>query len=239
MFRHLQISNTWLDDFIHTIYPLQCNACGKMLVKYEDLICTHCRYHLPYTNFHLNPSDNALLIRLAGLSDIRLGMSMLYFQKEGRVQNILHNLKYNDTPQLGYLLGKWYGAKLTEHGFNLEFDAIIVIPLHKTKLKKRGYNQSEWIAKGLSEQMNIPIWEQALIKTKATQSQTRKSRKQRLLNIKDSFITNPKYDFESKRLLIIDDVLTTGATISTAIKVIQEKKCTDISVVTLAFAVES
>jgi ComF family protein len=159
--------------------------------------------------------------------------SLLFYKKGNMTQNILHHLKYKGNKELGRFLGQYYGTKLIEKEAYKKIDVIIPIPLHQKKLKKRGYNQSEWIAIGLSEAMGIPCNTTTLIRTNFTETQTKKSRIDRWENVKNVFQIIDENSIKGKHILICDDVLTTGATMEAAIKQILEIEKTLVSVVTL------
>src|ERR1700758_4083263 len=153
----------WLTDFGALIYPRVCIACGNALFKHEHLVCNLCYVSLPKTNFHLN-LDNPVQKIFYGRADVKLASSFLLFQKKGSVQKMLHALKYKSKPEVGHLLGKWYGADLKKSNSFSGCDFIIPVPLHKKRLRKRGYNQSEYFARGLGEELNIPVLNDVLLK---------------------------------------------------------------------------
>ena len=162
--------------------------------------------------------------------------SFLFYKKENQVQKILHHLKYNGAKEIGFFLGNIYGTQLIEHEKWKTIDMIIPIPLHKKKEKKRGYNQSEWIAKGLSLGMQIPYYSNILIRSEFTETQTKKSRFHRWENVKEVFQLANSDALTNKHVLICDDVLTTGATLEAAIQKLQAAPFVKVSVVTLATA---
>ena len=129
------------------------------------------------------------------------------------VQGLIHELKYNGRKELGACLGRWYGHDLKSSDLFAGVDAVVPVPLHPRKMRKRGYNQSAWIAKGLAESLGIPCLEDALLRVKYTETQTRKSRYARWENVKDIFAVNPKNKLVGKHVLLVDDIITTGATI--------------------------
>ncbi|HLT08850.1 MAG TPA: ComF family protein [Cyclobacteriaceae bacterium] len=167
---------------------------------------------LPVTHYHLRPEDNDLKSKLLGLTDVRKVMSFLRFTKRGVSQKILHQLKYKNKPELGNLLGRIYGRTLSET-FGPAWDMVVPVPLHALKYKKRGYNQSERFAQGLSESLNIPVVNR-LHRTKFTTTQTNKSRWQRWENVEAVFEVSSPAEVAAKDILLVDDVMTTGATLA-------------------------
>jgi ComF family protein len=162
--------------------------------------------------------------------------SFLFYKKGNQVQKILHHLKYNAGKEIGVFLGNIYGNQLIQNEKWKTVDLIIPIPLHKKKEKKRGYNQSEWIAKGLSAGMKIPYNNNLLIRSDFTETQTKKSRFQRWENVKDVFQLTDIEILKNKHIIICDDVLTTGATIEAAINKLAIVSSIKISIITLATA---
>jgi len=172
-------------------------------------------YHLPITDFHQD-KNNQTAKQLWGKLDFQYAMSMLYLAKSSRVEQLLYRLKYGNQPEIGEFLGKYYGKMLQEAGILNTVDLIIPIPLHRSKLRLRGYNQSSQFAKGLSKAGGIPWTDRVLIRKKATVSQTKKSRTERYENVEDVFVLRDAGALENKHVLLVDDVLTTGATICSA-----------------------
>ena len=175
-------------------------------------------------------NDNAFYRKLQGRIPVKYVMSFLKFVKAGRVQHILHELKYNNKPELGRLLGKTYGTELKSSGYENAFDLIVPIPLHPVKRKRRGYNQSEEFGKGLAEVLGMECSEQYLSRGSVTESQTKKSRLRRWENVRDVFhATNPEA-LNGRRILLVDDVVTTGATLEAAAIRLLDAGCSELSI---------
>lgn len=132
----LLLKNTLLEDFIALIFPNTCIACGNSLYKGEEQLCTNCRFELPVTQFHLD-TENALKIKFAGRIPLKYSLAYLIFRKDSKVQKILHELKYRNNQEIGEFLGHWYGDILVNHHIHQDFDLILPIPLHISKLYKR------------------------------------------------------------------------------------------------------
>jgi ComF family protein len=221
-------------DLISLLFPNLCNGCGRPLFGGEDLICTACLFDLPYTDFHLF-DDNRVAKQLWGRLPLNVAMAMLYFKKANRVQNLMHNLKYNNKTDLGVLLGKLLGDRLIEHEKYRSADLIMPVPLHKKKLRSRGYNQSYFIASGAAEILGITLSVTHLLRTEATESQTKKSRYTRYENMQSVFAIANAEDLTGKHILLIDDVLTTGATLEACGNELLKNGAAKISIATLAF----
>jgi len=225
----------WLDALLHLFYPPQCTACREVLNADEKYICLNCKYLLPHTGFHKrqdNPMEKVFLGRVA----IEAASAFLYFEAGGKVQNLLHYIKYKGMKEAAAEVGEWYGEELTDSRLN-NIDVIIPVPLHKSKIIKRGYNQSEWFAKGLAKGMNKPIDASSLMKIRKTESQTKKTRLQRQVNVAESFAVKNISALTNKHIMLVDDIITTGATLEACTQTLLALNCgIKISIATIAFA---
>ncbi len=229
------IKRGYFQDFISLFFPELCVGCNKNLFKNEHIICTNCIYHLPYTNFH-EDDKNKVAKQLWGRFPFVQAGAYLYFRKGSKVQNIMHQLKYNNKPETGFKMGELYGHSLKKSPNWQLPDMIIPVPLHPKKLKKRSYNQSEYIANGMASALEIPVLTHHLIRAADTSTQTRKSRFARYENLKEAFkIKNPE-QFHQKHILLVDDVITTGATLESCSLVLLELENVKISIAAIAFA---
>jgi ComF family protein len=217
-----------VEDSVSLFFPRYCAGCEDALVKGEELVCTKCLLEMPKSNYHLDP-ENAFYRKLKGRIDIRFVLSFFKFTKAGKVQHLLHALKYKNKPELGVLLGAMYGSDLKKAGFASEFDMIVPVPLHTFKKRRRGYNQSEEFGKGLSAALEIPCISTGLERKYMTTTQTRKTRLKRWQNVRDVFSVSEEGEIAGKRVLLIDDVVTTGATLEAAGKVILDAGCSQLS----------
>lgn len=228
---------TALADFVSLIFPQVCLACEEPLARGEDHICTGCRALFPYTDYHkLPPNDNPLARKFWGKLPVRHSLSYLRFLRRGRVQHLLHQLKYQGQRDIGRVLGRWYGAELSDFGLATEFDLIVPVPLHPRKLAKRGYNQSDSFAEGLAQSMNVPWSATALRRTEHTTSQTSKNRAERWQNVAEVFEVATSESILDKRVLIVDDVLTTGATLEACAAALLAAGGREVSIATIACA---
>jgi len=192
-----------------------CYACERPLTQQESYICFDCLGQMEPTHFDLHPTENELFYRLAGRVPLAGAASLYYFDKAGRLQTLMQALKYEDAPQIGLQLGKILGQQLRNSRFAGEVDSLIPVPLHSSKQRKRGYNQAEYIARGISDQLGIPVRNDLLFRIQKTASQARKAGRARWENVAHAFEAFPN---QPKSVLIIDDVITTGATLEACMR---------------------
>jgi ComF family protein len=222
-------------DFISLIFPVSCNACGNILYKGERLICTYCRYHLPKTNFHLQ-KDNPVARHFWGKLTIESAAAFYFFNKGEKVQNLIHMLKYKHQKEIGVLIGELYGYELAKSELFKNIDIIIPVPLHLSKKFKRGYNQSDLFAKGLSNAFKKEVDYNQLYKIRASATQTKKSRFARWENVNQVFHLRNSSALENKHILLVDDVITTGSTLETCATVLLQATGSKVSIATIACA---
>lgn len=223
----------YLKAFVHLIFPHVCASCQLPLGKYERHLCTTCTLNLPLTGFH-NISDNGVEKSFWGRIPIQQATAWWFFEKGSSAQQIIHHIKYHAEKELAVYMGKLFGHDLLNTPF-AHCDVIVPVPLHENKMLKRGYNQAQLIAQGISQITNIPIVNNALLRLENTKSQTRQNRIDRWENIKNAFVLHDEYAVKNKHVLIVDDVLTTGATIEAVGNQLLQA-CSKISVATLAWA---
>mgnify|MGYP001048170504 CR=1 FL=1 len=227
---------SFISDIGNLIFPNSCLACEKELSRFENHICSFCQEELSLTNFHLftepTPTDKLFWGRV----EVSATYSHLFFEKNKSSQTILFNLKYKDQPELGVYFGRMIAENLKQMSAFSSIDALIPVPLHHKKEFIRGYNQSEVLAIGISEELNVKMDKTTITRTKHSDSQTKKSRFQRWDNVNEIFKISSKID-SYKHIVLVDDVITTGSTLESIILAIR-KKNPDIliSVVTLAVA---
>lgn len=223
------------NDFIALIYPRNCITCGNSLYKHENMVCNHCFVTLPKSNFHTE--ENSELERVfAGRVPVIKAGSYYLFEKSGKVQKLLHSIKYKSNKALAEQLGIWYAQSLKDCKEISQADVIIPVPLHPKKQKQRGFNQSEEFARGLSKEFNIPVNTQNLIRNQFTDTQTRKKKFERWENVKDKFELKDAGQLENKTVLLVDDVITTGATIDACYEALKNVPGVKVSVLSLAYA---
>lgn len=224
---------SFIADFVALFYPQVCPACNGQLLAGEDFICTFCQLSLPYTHFetqHPNPVEQMFWGRI----NIEAAAAYLFFRQGNATRRIMHRIKYSGEKELAQYLGRQMGQNLKNNPRFAGIDAIIPIPLHKTKQRKRGYNQSEWFAKGLAEKLDTPLLTDVLLKTTATKSQTTKNRWQRWLNMGHQFTIHHPEKIKDKHILLVDDIITTGATLEACANALQQQTNCKISIATMA-----
>lgn len=224
----------WISDLTKLLFPNNCFLCKQDLIPGEKQICTACLACLPQTNFHEH-ADNALSQKLKGRISFERAIAMYYFNAEGKMQEVLHEIKYRNNEHLAIYLGELLANKMKR--VFADVDVIVPVPLHEARITERGYNQSELLAQGLSEQWSIPIMTQAVKRTKNTETQTHKTRSERVENMKNAFVWETQIN--NKHILIIDDVVTTGSTIESLVLALPTEGQNKISILSLAAAIES
>ncbi len=208
----MKFANSYAADFISLIFPRLCAACNGSLVSNEAILCTDCLYNLPYTNFHLQP-DNIVARQFWGKLNLEAAYALFYFNKGGNVQNMVHRFKYDGVQQIGVLLGEIAAGQLMQNEIFNSVDIIIPVPLHKNKLRKRGFNQSACFADGLAKKSNAKVELDNLIRLIATETQTKKTRFSRYENMKEVFGMQHPERLVNKHILLVDDIVTTGSTL--------------------------
>jgi ComF family protein len=217
---------------LDTLYPHLCGACGNMITLKQSGLCVPCEFELPVTNYYEMPKNPVEKI-FWGRLKLERAASFLIFNKLGMTQKLIHELKYNNNQELGVFLGKKMGATLLNSAFVQGVDAIIPMPLHPQKQAIRGYNQCELIATGLSEILGIPSLSKDVIRKKNTKTQTLLSRTARWSNVDGIFNVTAPESLNDKHLLLLDDTVTTGATIESLGRCILNKTNCKLSVLTL------
>ena len=226
------------DDLLSLLFPRSCYACDGAMARGESYICTNCSVKLPYTEAHLHGAtvQNPLQRRFWGKVPVRFAFAYLHFMPKGRVQRLLHKLKYKGAHELGEHLGQRYGSLLSDHRYPAQFDLVVPVPLHHSKLRRRGYNQADSFAKGLAEAMQLPHQSTALHRAVATSTQTSKSRFDRWQNVEQVFRVPKPELVHGKRVLLVDDVMTTGATLEACAVALLAAGAAEVSVATIAAA---
>ncbi len=225
----------FLNHLINLFYPQVCPACGTLLMHNEEIVCLSCRYLLPKTLYEKN-ADNPLAQMFYGQVNLHAVTAEFFFSKTGKVQHLLHQLKYEGNKDAGIFLGQQLGESIKDAELFRGIDYIIPIPLHPKKEHLRGYNQSYVIAQGVEDKTAIPIMKDCLYRKVFTSTQTKKSREERWENVKDIFDVKNGERLKGQHVLLIDDVLTTGATLLAAANTLSQIPDIKISVATAACA---
>jgi ComF family protein len=232
----MKLGNSYLADFINLLFPKLCQACRANLLGTEQLICTNCLYNLPYTNFHLQP-DNIVARQFWGKIDLQHVHALLYFEKGGKVQHLIHQFKYKNMPAIGNKLGQLTGEQLKQIDGLKSVDYIIPVPLHKSRLRERGYNQSTHFAIGLSDKLPALVEEHNLIRVVKTATQTHKSRFARFENMQEVFVVKNPERLNGKHVLLVDDIVTTGSTLEACAQQLLKIPGLKLSITAIAYAV--
>lgn len=231
MKKSLRFFGTLFDLF----FPNLCVVCSDSLMQDEELMCLHCIHSIPRTNYHLL-IDNPVEKRFWGKVSVFRGTSFFYFQKGSPYRKLLHELKYKGNKEIGEKLGRIAAIDLMQSDDFQTIDLILPVPLHPAKLKKRGYNQSEYIANGLSKVLGKPVENNLLIRIRENETQTKKNVFERFENTFDIFKCNSPEKLKGKHILLVDDVLTTGSTLEACVCAIQQAPEVRVSIFTLAIA---
>ncbi|HMQ00351.1 MAG TPA: ComF family protein [Cyclobacteriaceae bacterium] len=224
----------WL-DFISLFFPMTCTGCDEALLGTEEILCSKCLANLPKTFFVSQPTNNSLYTRLMGRVELKHAYAYLYFTKGGMVQHMLHRLKYHGRKDVGHKLGLILADEIKKQLPNHAYDLIVPVPLHETRLRRRGFNQSTCFAEGISAGLQIPYNEKALKRVTPTQTQTKRSRIKRWDNVKEVFLIENKEELKNKNVLLVDDVVTTGATLEACAHELL-KHAASVSIATIATA---
>lgn len=223
------------NDFIELFFPSLCITCGNRSEGNDNNICFDCWQDLPVTNFHMN-CENKVTQLFWGRVQIENASSYFSYKKGSRYQKLIHCIKYKGMKELGFEIGQRFGYILKESENFRDTDLIIPVPLHPKKLKLRGYNQSEWLGRGISKSMKIPLSSDNLYRKTFTSTQTRKNRFERWQNVEGIFGIKAPNEFKGKHILLIDDVVTTGSTLEACAFQLLNIDDVKVSVATLAFA---
>lgn len=200
------------DSFLQLLFPNNCIGCGSDLPTPQDYFCIHCIYHWPRTYFERYKKNSVEKIWW-GRANIQDAMTYSFFKKGSGVQQLLHLLKYKNEPRAAELMGNMMAAALKKSTHYQDVQILVPVPMHRSKQRQRGYNQAELIANAISDNWSGTICVPALSKVSSSESQTNKSRWGRWLNMSSRFQINNPQSIEGKNILLIDDVITTGATI--------------------------
>jgi len=224
-----------LSDILNLFFPQVCEVCGSGLVRGEKIICIRCHFNLPRTNYH-DDDDNKTAQLFAGIVPFKKASSYFIYTKHSDYTNIIHGLKYEGKQEIGLYFGELFGNELKESGFCESIDCIIPVPLHKKRHRERGFNQSLCIAQGLSKATGLEIDNDSVKRIVYTKTQTKKSKMERFGNVDHIFKLNENHSLTNKHVLLIDDVITTGATIESLAQALESVEGITISIVSLALA---
>ncbi|PRX56666.1 ComF family protein [Flagellimonas meridianipacifica] len=222
-----------INDINNILLPRVCFGCNAHLSRGEHVLCAVCRHELPLTDHNFS-EENAVDRIFYGRTPIKKAASFVFFSKNGMVKNLMHHLKYKKQEEIGAFFGDWYGSLLKEENTLKAIDVVVPVPLHPKKEKKRTYNQVSLFAKQIAEHLQADFSTELLIRTKNTKTQTKKDRQLRWENIKDAFQCDTSKNKGYKHLLLVDDVITTGATLEACARTLADLPGVEISVASMA-----
>lgn len=229
--------NELLSGMLHLLYPNLCVGCDADLPGSYSCFCIRCQNRLEPTEMHLQ-AENEFTNRFWGRLPLESGTSMYYFNRKSPIQRALHQLKYKNQPEIGLRIGRRFGLLLAQSPYYKGVQGVVPVPLHPKKELLRGYNQSTMLAQGIAEALHIPVWPDALRRNTFSVSQTRKKRMDRFENVSDVFAVKQPVRVSGQHLLLVDDVLTTGATLESCGRALLDLPGTRLSMATIAIAMK-
>ncbi|MES1215214.1 MAG: phosphoribosyltransferase family protein [Bacteroidota bacterium] len=222
------------DSFLHLLFPHVCAGCGSDIISEESMLCMHCLIAMPETNFE-NHAGNPVEKNFWGRVPLSAATAQFYFTKESLMQHLIHLFKYKQNKELGLQLGRLMGDQLKRSDrFNV--DALIPLPLFPAKEKRRGYNQATVLCNGIAEHINVPVLENVIIRPQHTETQTKKGRLERWKNMEGKFVLADPNAIKNKHILLVDDVITTGATLEACGNELLKADNVKLSIATLCLA---
>jgi ComF family protein len=231
----IHLMKTAFNSLLHLFFPHTCAGCGSDILQHDQLLCLHCIERLPHTNFHRfagNPVEKIFWGRLP----IACATSFLYFTKSSLLQHLVHQFKYNGKKEIGQYIGRRMGEVLLESSRFGPVDALVPLPLYAARERKRGYNQSGILCEGIAEIMQVPVLKNIITRKSATETQTRKNRTERWANISGRFELLQPETVRDKHILLVDDVITTGATLEACGQELMAAGNTRLSIFTMAIS---
>lgn len=222
-----------LKNLLNLFFPKACAGCNSFLLENELVICTNCRHEIPLTNHHLI-ENNEFVSRFYGRIPLEFGAALFYFHKKGILQEMIHKLKYKGHEEIGETVGFWYAEELQNVPLLKDIDIVIPVPLHKKRLKKRGYNQTSKFGKAIAEVLNIEFNEGVLQRKIYSDTQVRKNLMQRSEVTENVFSITDSKELHNKHFLLVDDVITTGATLESCAKELLKIPGARLSIVCMA-----
>ena len=225
---------SYLKDIVQLFFPKVCPGCGKGLLNNEHLVCSNCILSMVKTPFDFGP-DNPVSKIFEGRLNLENAGALFYYSRDTKLQNMVHEIKYNNRKDLGRWLGEQMGLALSKSETGKEIDLMVPVPLSASRQKERGYNQSRLLAEGINSVMPIPVEKKIISRRNKSESQTHKNRAERWENVKRDFVLEDT-SLSDRHILMIDDVITTGATLEACASVLTSLKNCKISIYSLCLA---
>ncbi len=224
-----------VDDFVSLLFPRLCLSCRKYLVRGEEVLCTDCLVSMARTDYHLK-RNNSLEKIFWGRCIVERAAAFSVYNRGSCIRKLIHSLKYKGRKDIGISLGRLYGSYLSESDFTDGIDVMVPVPLHPSRLKRRGYNQSEYIARGLSDVTGLPFSSDLLTRSAGSVSQTKRGRFERWQNVEGLFVVPKPEKISGRHILLVDDVITTGSTMEACVNTLHDAAEVSVSVIALAAA---
>lgn len=235
MLKNCSTFNFMFQHLVNLFFPKSCAACTSFLLADEIVICTGCRHKLPLTHHHLM-EDNEVMKKFYGRIPLEFGAALFYFHKKGMVQEMIHKLKYQGQEEIGEMIGVWFSEELKNNNIIKTADYIIPVPLHKKRLRERGYNQVAKFGNELSKNLNIPYHDKILIRKTYSKTQTKKNLLGRIDINENTFDVTFDDSHNGKHFLLVDDVITTGSTLESCSRALLKIPNAKISIVCMAMS---
>jgi ComF family protein len=230
-----KIVSGYSESLLRLFYPLLCKACGDEVFRQDNHLCWRCLQELPLTHFEQH-AENPVKHIFTGRLRLQQACSFVYYNKDSITQAIVHRFKYQSEKELGIFMGEMMGQAMFAHPHHQHYDAIIPLPLNERKLRQRGYNQAALLALGISRALGKPVETSAVMRTRYTSTQTKKNRIQRWMNVEHVFDIDANHNLQGKHVLLVDDVITTGATMEAMGQVLEAVPGLQLSLCSLAYA---
>ena len=227
-----------MNPFLHIldlIAPRVCPVCGNRLGYDEKIVCQSCLNDIPYTNYHKDPENNYLARLFWKRLPIERAAALFFYHPQAEYANIIYDLKYHNRPEIGHFMGEYMAQMFSGEGFFSDIDYIIPVPLSSKRQRRRGYNQSLEIARGINHITRIPILTDAIVRTTFHGSQTHLRHTEREENVEGAFVSTGKHNLTNRHILLVDDVITTGATVVSCAAPLVKYEGIKISIVSLGF----
>jgi ComF family protein len=225
------------DSFLQLLFPHVCSGCGSDILNKESMLCMRCIDAMPETNFELH-AGNPVEKKFWGRLQLEQAAAHYYFTRESLIQRLMHQFKYKGNKEVGIQLGKMMAESL-KNSNRFSIDALVPLPLFTAKEKKRGYNQATILCEGMAESLRVPVLKDVIIRSQHTDTQTKKGRIERWQNMEGKFVLTKPEAIKNKNVLLVDDVVTTGATLEACGAELLKGENVRLSIATLCYAAKS